>query len=195
MKRFWGSVDTPSLRRRIATVAALTIAVGASSVAPAQGQTPAPAECEGIEATVQEIEGEVLDRATLVDQFSTNIDLFTVVNDTATQQIEVDGKPELVEVGERYVFTTITIFSADGTQSALLSSAFGENLSCLTTENPDDPEGEPVMVEIGISTIDDDGETTPIEQPPFLPTPPISARTFFIGFGVFAFVVFLLKFR
>ena len=118
-----------------------------------------------------------------------------MADEAATTQIEVDGKPELIEIGTRYRFVTIGIFTTiEATTASRLSSAFGDNLACLTEEDPDDPDAPPIPVRNGISTIDADGEPTPLEQPPFLPTPPISARTFFIGFAVFAVIVFLMKF-
>lgn len=203
MRWFLGATRTPPLRRTLALAMVSLLALALWAV-PASGQTPAPKgeECEGIASTVQIVEGEVVDRAVLVDEFSTNIHLFTVANQTSTAQIEVDGKPELIEVGTSYRFTTISIFRAEGTTASLLSSAFGDNLKCLTedpeeSEDSDDPEEsepESIPVENGVEVLDEDGEATPLEQPPFLPTPPISARTFFIGFGIFAVAVFLMKF-
>jgi len=174
------------LATSIVVTAAPTDAVGA--------QTPPPEDCENIESATSEIEGEVINREPLVDEFSTNIDRLTVRTDTASVQIEVDGKPELVEVGERYLFTVITIPTEVPT---LITSAFGENLSCLTQPDPDN-EDDPdalIPIEVGISLIDADGVATLIEEPPFLPSPPISTRSFFIGFGIFAVVIFLARFR
>lgn len=191
----WNLGDAPlALRRRIvAGITTLLLVVLVLAPASVGAQTPAPEgdECQSIPGTVQEIEGEVVDRSVLVDEFSTNIHLFTVAGPDETSQIEVDGSPELVEVGTTYRFTTISVFSADGTTASLLSSAFGDNLSCLTEEDPDDPEADPIEVRNGIATVDADGEATLIEQPPLLPTPPISARSFFIGFGIFALIVFM----
>ena len=195
MRWIRGTAFGPFLRRTTAIAVACSVAIVALAVVPASGQTPAPTECDGIAATVQEFEGEVVDRTVLVDEFSTNIHLFTVADEAATTQIEVDGKPELIEIGTRYRFTTIGIFTTiEATTASRLSSAFGDNLACLTEEDPDDPDAEPTPVRNGIATIDADGEPTPLEQPPFLPMPPISARTFFIGFAVFALIVFLMKF-
>ena len=205
------------LRRAPSSIIAISFALILATAGTAQAQTAPPEECEGVEALASEIEGEVIDRLTLVDEFSTNIDLVTVATANGTSQIEIDGKPELVEVGETYRFTVITV----GLEApALLSSAFGENLSCLTQEIPDDadesgdPDGtddtdesgdtegtdddteaELLPVEVGVFTVDEDGVATPIEEPPFLPALPVSPRTFFIGFGVFAVVIFLLRFR
>jgi len=172
----------------------ITQAFGTTAVS---GQTPAPDECEGVASRVVEIEGEVTQRSTLVDQFSTNIDLITIRTQTGIERIELDGKPELIEVGETYRFTAIPIErvlvndegqSAGTELVALLSSAFGDHLACL-----EDEEGEPL--DLGVSIVDEDGEATPIEDPPLLPDAPISARTFFIGFGIFAFLIFLIRFR
>ena len=192
------------LRRAPSSIIAISFALILATAGTAQAQTAPPEECEGVEALASEIEGEVIDRLTLVDEFSTNIDLVTVATANGTSQVEIDGKPELVEVGETYRFTVITV----GLEApALLSSAFGENLSCLTQEIPDDAdesgdpddaddtEAELLPVEVGVFTVDEDGVATPIEEPPFLPALPVSPRTFFIGFGVFAVVIFLLRFR
>ena len=195
------------MRRAPSSIIAISFALILATAGTAQAQTAPPEECEGVEALASEIEGEVIDRLTLVDEFSTNIDLVTVATANGTSQVEIDGKPELVEVGETYRFTVITV----GLEApALLSSAFGENLSCLTQEIPDDAdesgdtdesgdaddtEAELLPVEVGVFTVDEDGVATPIEEPPFLPALPVSPRTFFIGFGVFAVVIFLLRFR
>ncbi len=193
MRSISGTAFAQFLRRTAVIAAACSVVLLTLTITPAAGQTPAPEgeECAGIASTVQEIDGEVIDRAILVDEFSTNIHLFTVANDIANTQIEVDGNPELIEIGTRYRFTTISVFSGDGTTASLISSAFGDNLSCLTEEDPDDPEGDPIPVRNGIATFDDDGEAIALERPPFLPTPPISARTFFIGFGLFALLIFV----
>ncbi len=193
MRNFTGAQRRALSRRLPSIIIAISFALILATTGTAQAQTPAPEECEGIQGLASEIEGEVVDRLTLVDEFSTNIDLISVATETGTAQIEVDGRPELVEVGETYRFTVITI-GAD--TPAVLSSVFGDNLSCLTTEvDPDDPESEPAPLEIGVATVDDEGVATPIEEPPFLPDLPVSPRTFFIGFAIFALVIFLIRFR
>ena len=207
MSTLTGARRRALLRRAPSSIIAISFALILATAGTAQAQTAPPEECEGVEALASEIEGEVIDRLTLVDEFSTNIDLVTVATANGTSQVEIDGKPELVEVGETYRFTVITV----GLEApALLSSAFGENLSCLTQEIPDDAdesgdtdesgdaddtEAELLPVEVGVFTVDEDGVATPIEEPPFLPALPVSPRTFFIGFGVFAVVIFLLRFR
>lgn len=182
------------LPRRMTTGALLALLVlGALSIAPASAQTFPPEECTGIAGRTTDIEGEVVDSEVLVDEFSTNIHLITVRTEEGTERrVEIDGRPELIEIGTVYRIRTLTV---EGEELALISSAFGENLSCLSETDPDDPEAEPVPVDLGISTIDEDGEPVPLEEPPLIPALPISPRSFFIGFGIFALVIFLTKFR
>lgn len=188
------------LPRRLSVTGAIwAILLGALWISPAAAQTSPPEECPGISGRTTDIDGEAIDREVLVDEFSTNIHRITVRTEEGTERrIEVDGQPELVELGSVYRFRTLTV---EGESVALITSAFGDNLRCLTEpdpddpDDPDDPEAEPIPVTLGISTIDEDGEATPIEKPPLIPTLPISPENFFIGFGIFALVIFLAKFR
>lgn len=219
-------------RQRRFFVAALLFAIlgaqlGSTSAAGAQNIPPSDDEaCARLARTEGVIEGEVVAREVLVDEFSTNIDLISVRTESGiTQRIEVDGDPGLVELGTTYSFTTITLETEEG-ETVLISSAFGEHLQCLMEEREvevDDTDvidgegegedendaaevvegdGEPAEVEVelipvenGVALLASDGTTTPIEKPPFLPTLPVATRTFFIGFGIFAAVIFLIRFR
>ena len=175
-----------------------------------------PDECAIVARTAGVLEGEVVAREVLVDQFSTNIDLISVRTESGvTQRLELDGDPGLVEVGTTYSFRTITVETPEG-ETVLLSSAFGDNLKCLMDEEVTDAEDdaddedaqdaegddtteeevvELVPVENGVSLLAEDGTTTLIEKPPLIPSLPIAPRTFFIGFGIFALVIFLIRFR
>lgn len=189
----------------------LAVGVGQSS-AGAGLAPPSEDQCASVIATENLIEGEVIARQVLVDQFSTNIHRFSVRTDDGTFEIELDGKPELIEVGGRYQFVTLTV----GESQTLISSAFGENLLCLLVEPASDEEAdgssseeeppqnetedadevvEPVPLENGVSVVAADGTISALVDPPLIPESPISTRTFFIGSALFAFVIFLIRFR
>jgi hypothetical protein len=109
----------------------------------------------------------------VVDTFSRNIDEITLRTDEGDVDLLVSGRPELLEVGQRYEIDLV--FYEDDDED--LPHAFIDgDTGCGSHATT-------------IRRIDDDGTMSDIEIPGLLPSSPISLRTFFVSFAGFVVLV------
>lgn len=140
---------------------------------------------DGFDSSIetQTLEGEVVNTRVLVDEFSTNIDVVDLRLDSngATVQFELSGRPDLIEENQRYQVTVFTD-PENPTQTDLPTANLIGPTGCGTPANT-------------VLLLSDDGETAAVEFPSAIPEPPIDLRTFVIGFGIFAALLFVFRHR
>jgi len=120
------------------------------------------------------IEGELIDRTIVGERFRRSVNDITIQTDDGDVDVRVSGRPELLDVGQRYEIDLVS-YDDDELPQAFLDADSGCS-SGVTT----------------IRLVNDDDSTSPIEIPGLLPSSPISLRTFFLGF--IGFVVLIAVF-
>ncbi len=137
--------------------------------------------------TTWTVRGEVTASEVLVDEWSTNINLVTIETDAGPEQFELTGKPELIEVGATYQATLYIDPEAPNSTETGTAALFGPN-GCGGMKNTI------TILDTDASSADEQVFAS-IEIPSNIPESPISLRSFLTGFGVFALVLFLFRYR
>ncbi len=137
--------------------------------------------------TTWQVSGEIIASEVLVDEWSTNINLVTMETDAGTEQFELTGKPELIEVGQVYEATLYIDPESPNSTETGTAALFGPN-GCGGLKNT-------IQVLDADASSADEQVFTSIEIPSSIPESPITMRQFLTGFGIFALVLFLFRYR